>query len=66
MRNREKLLATNEYDLLLKLQNNLFDAALTKKYICVLEALDGQERECDGGGCADCIQKWLNEEAAKW
>ena len=65
MKNRTRLLQRNEYDLLVQLQNNLFDAALTKKYICVLDALDGQDRDCDTGGCEECIQKWLNEEVAK-
>lgn len=65
MTNRARFLQTNEYDLLIRMQYNLFDAALTKKYICVLEGIDGRERECDPDGCEQCIQKWLNEEAAK-
>lgn len=59
MKNREKLLNTSSYDLLLKAQKEL-----DRHGMCVLmlfQQPDVYER-CSGL-CELCIERWLNEEA---
>lgn len=62
MTNREWLLNTNEYDILLYIQNCLE----YKEQNCILECLDKKDYntvckkfKCK---CKDCIQHWLNSE----
>lgn len=64
MKNRERLLKTNEYDLLCRIQRNMVQMILSCELPCVLTAIDGQKRECHDR-CEDCIQTWMNEEAGK-
>lgn len=64
MKNREKLLKTNEYDLLMAIHTNLRKQGLTG---CVLSLMEPHfrphdctiKRLCEG--CDKCIQEWLNE-----
>ena len=60
MTNRDFYISkVNEYDLLLRIHENL----AVRNTTCVLEAID-KNFKCttDSGTCAECIQKWLNEE----
>lgn len=62
MTNREKLLNTNIYDLLVSIQDNIFQ--------CVLEAIEGHSIPCaydidccsQDANCKKCIQEYLNKE----
>lgn len=60
MTNREKLIKTNIYDLLCKMQHNNFNRLDCQ---CVMEFVVGKEIKCTGEGCDRCIEQWLNEEA---
>jgi hypothetical protein len=65
MTNREKLLKTNEYDALLKMQENLNAANVRGDTPCIMDVLgvaDSYERHLRQDNCEECIQKWLNEE----
>ena len=64
MTNREKILKTSEYDLLVKM--NAYNE--THKDACILDMLTNGatvNRCWDNfvGGCEECIAAWLNEEA---
>lgn len=68
MTNRDKLLETNEYDLLVKIQEAMIDGCC-----CIIDAITGQCHPCKWydvshtalpDDCRDCIQKWLNEKGA--
>lgn len=60
MKNRERLLRQNEYDLLMSMQRNLLHTTGD----CVLDLVDWSSvRECPHN-CSACIQEWLNEEAS--
>ena len=57
MTNRKRLLQSNEYDMLVKVQKYLshsYDPTL-----CILCALSGKDVECLSD-CEKCIQQWLN------
>ena len=57
-RNRERIMQQSLYDLLCKINDNMFNGA-----ICIVWAIDGKKpKECKGETCGKCIQKWLNEE----
>lgn len=67
MTNREKLNRECMYDLLCRINGVIIGSG----YICILEAITGQERKCpdrktDISGysdmCSYCIAAWLNEE----
>lgn len=61
MTNRDYyFLKANEYDLLLKIHDNL----AVRNTSCVLEAIDKKFECAITGGitCSECIQKWLNKE----
>lgn len=59
MTNREKLLKTSEYDLLVRMNNYMLGGGC----FCVLDALTGNERSCASDiDCSKCIAAWLNEE----
>lgn len=61
MTNREKLIQTNIYDLLCRI-----DKGIKSQATCVIETLDKDNacKRCDlGKQCPECIAKWLNEEA---
>ena len=61
MTNRLRLLKTNEYELLLRIQGymNYFNSDM-----CILEAVMNMPIPMDecSGNCRECIQKWLNIE----
>lgn len=56
--NRDILLSTNLYDVLLKAHKNL----ARRNGTCILEVLDEGLVCCGKGTCEDCIQRWLNQE----
>ena len=58
MTNREKLLNTNIYDLLITLNQTL----LEQKGTCIIDILEQKYNECGLNSCANCIQKYLNKE----
>lgn len=65
MTNREELLNTNEYDLLLRIQSYMDSR---REVSCVIDAVsaDGSVWKCIDGGagkCSECIQQWLNTKA---
>ena len=65
MTNREKLLNTNLYDLLCRMQINLDNLLPSVEFnFCVLDLIGVDiDAYCDGmGECEKCLQKWLNEE----
>ena len=64
MTNREKLLHTNLYDLLCRMQINLDDLIVVDLNFCVLDLIGvDTDAYCDGmGECKKCLQKWLNGE----
>lgn len=61
MTNREELLNTNEYDLLLRIQEYMGGY---REIPCVIEAISqvNPPDNCGwfSGGCSQCIQEWLN------
>lgn len=59
MKNRERLLNTNQYDLLIRMQNNLEKGM---EIYCILDIITGKLKQCNGMECEECIQQWLNEE----
>lgn len=60
MTNREKLLNTNIYDLLITM--NKFIIQNSGCETCVLEALEQKHIDCPYYLCEDCIQNYLNKE----
>ena len=69
MTNRDKLLETNEYDLLVKIQEAMVDGCC-----CIIDAISGQRYPCKwydetdralSDDCKDCIQKWLHEKGVR-
>lgn len=60
MTNREKLLNTNIYDLLLSLNKEL--TQISHYETCVLEALEKKYIVCEYSNCDKCIQNYLNKE----
>lgn len=67
MKNREKLLKTNMYDILFQMNKNLNAAHPVYGDKCIMDALIGDEQKvadrCLGdNSCDRCIQSWLNEE----
>lgn len=62
MTNREKLLHTNLYDLLCRMQKELDDRLVVELNFCVLDLLGvDTDAVCDGEGyCERCLQAWLN------
>ena len=59
MTNREKLIQTNIYDLLCRINRSCFPES------CVVTALSGEvsPQECEAQiNCERCIESWLNEE----
>ncbi len=60
MTNREKLLNTNIYDLLLAM--NKFIIQHSDCNTCVLEALEQKHIDCPCYVCENCIQHYLNKE----
>lgn len=61
MKNRERLLKTNEYDLLLRIQRYM--DSWGDGEMCVLEPIMMKNvlNNCNKC-CSKCIQKWLNDE----
>ncbi len=66
MKNRQKLLKTNEYDILLRMNARLESL---EPSLCVLDLLENKPitGECPVNvkDCEDCISQWLNKEADK-
>lgn len=61
MKNREKILNTNLYDLLLTMNSRI------ESEQCIIDLLSTSVSDylfCHGS-CEDCIQKWLNAEVRK-
>ena len=66
MTNREKLMHTNIYDLLCRMQINLDNLLPSVDCnFCVLDLIGvDTDAYCDGEGeCEKCLQKFINEEA---
>lgn len=63
MTNRDRLLTTNEYDQLMRINEYLLRHAGQRR-ICVLDALTGQPwlgvRGRCSTNCGACLQAWLN------
>ena len=69
MTNREKILKTNTYDLLCRIQRSLSESGGKISGLCIIEDLEGKARPCPdensfGKGCELCIADWLSEEAS--
>lgn len=67
MTNREKLLHTNLYDLLCRMQENMDTSAVNID--CVISLITGdianeERRDYCNHVCKDCIAAYLNERAA--
>lgn len=63
MTNRQWLLGTSEYDILLKANERLKKAWNGNSPVCMLDVLSKEERDCrEFNDCEKCIQAWLNEE----
>lgn len=60
MTNREKMIQTNEYDFLIRIQNNLENTVPILRDYCILDLITGRNIKCELP-CKKCIQKWLNE-----
>ena len=60
MTNREKLLNTNIYDLLVSMNKTVIQ--ISHYETCVLETLEQEHLECEYFTCDECIQKYLNKE----
>lgn len=60
MTNREKLLNTNIYDLLVALNKEVIP--MSNYETCVLETLEHIHTDCEYFSCEECIQKYLNKE----
>ena len=60
MTNREKLLNTNIYDLLLAINKQIIGRSYAET--CVLEALENTHIVCNNTTCDRCIQRYLNKE----
>jgi len=59
MTNRLKLINTNMYDLLLKINDKIKD----KDGKCILDMIEEKTIPCEPGkSCKDCIQDYLNQE----
>ncbi len=61
MKNREKILNTNLYDLLLTMNSRI------ESEQCIIDLLSTNANDylfCHGS-CEECIQKWLNAEVWK-
>lgn len=57
MTNRERLIKTNEYDLLIRMQKCLLESNCN----CILDTLSDKYVACKSS-CEKCIREWLNEE----
>ena len=67
MTNRERLLKTNMYDLLMNMNKNLGPTVPGYGGRCIMDALIGDDQKvadrCLGTNrCDECIQAYLNEE----
>lgn len=60
MTNREKLLNTNIYDLLVSMNKTVIQKSYYET--CVLETLEKTHIDCEYFTCEECIQKYLNKE----
>ena len=60
MTNREKLLNTNIYDLLLQLNKQITQRSYGET--CVVESLENNHIGCEYFTCDECIQNYLNKE----
>lgn len=60
MTNREKLLNTNIYDLLMEMNKSIIQNSGCET--CVLDALENTHIACDNITCDLCIQRYLNKE----
>lgn len=56
MKNREKILNTNLYDLLLKMNDRLGCET------CIIDLVSEEEIISCSADCDECIQEWLNAE----
>lgn len=61
MKNREKILNTNLYDLLIDMASG---AKVRDKYFCILDCFEDEKYHgcIYYSNCSKCIQKWLNAE----
>ncbi len=64
MKNRQKLLKTNEYDVLLQMNKYLVNQCVD---LCIIDLLENKTTDCPVNvkDCEDCISQWLNKEADK-
>ncbi len=61
MTNRERILKTNEYDLLTNIQKCLLESECR----CILDLLSAKYVHCENESCNECIRKWLNREESE-
>ena len=60
MTNREKLLNTNIYDLLMAMNKTVIQ--ISHYETCILETLEQEHFDCEYFTCEECLQKYLNKE----
>lgn len=60
MNNRDKLLNTNIYDLLVSMNKQIIERSYYET--CVLGILEKEDIECEYFTCEECIQNYLNKE----
>ena len=60
MTNREKLLDTNIYDLLVSMNKTIIQESHFET--CVLDALEEKRIDCEHFLCSECLQEYLNKE----
>lgn len=60
MTNREKLLNTNIYDLLISMNKTIIQESHFET--CVLDALEEKRTDCEHSLCSECLQEYLNKE----
>ena len=57
------IINVNPYDYLLRIQEALNELDVESVLRpCVIDMLTGKDAICMGVSCADCLQKWLNED----
>lgn len=56
MTNRERLIKTNEYDLLVRMQKCLLESNCR----CILDTISYKYVVCKSS-CEECIREWLNK-----
>ena len=62
MTKRDKILKMSEYDLLVKMQNNMTRLhGIYDLSFCIIDTLEGYKTPCIYDSCEKCIAEYLNE-----